>query len=103
MKRTASDSQGDSNQYIPPGSVGYLSPALSAEASLHIRFTQTFALAVGIQFLADNASIAGSNSVPASSPLPFGSSGATLPTPQYHLATGPQIALGPFLGLAFGP
>lgn len=100
MKRSATDSAGDNNQYVP-GGVGYLSPALSAEAALQIRFTQTFALAIGVQFLADNASIAGSNSVPAQQALPFGT--ALIPTPEYHLATGPQVTIGPFLGLAFGP
>ena len=60
-----------------------------------------FALAIGVQFLADNASIAGSNSVPAQQALPFGT--ALIPTPEYHLATGPQVTIGPFLGLAFGP
>jgi hypothetical protein len=103
MKRTATDPAGDSNAYIPPGGVGYLSPAISAEAALQIRFTQTLALAIGLQLIADNASIAGSNSVPAQPALPFGTSGTTIPTPEYHLASGPQVTLGPFLGLAFGP
>ena len=88
---------------MPPGGVGYVSPALSAEAAFQFRFSQTLALAVGLQFWADNASIAGSNSVSAGQPLPFGNSGTTIPTPAYHLATGPQVSLGPFLGLAFGP
>ena len=83
--------------------MGYVSPAISAEGALQIRFTQTLALAVGLQFIADNASFAGSNSVPPNTPLPFGSGTTTIPTPSYHLATGPQISLGPFLGLAFGP
>jgi hypothetical protein len=26
-----------------------------------------------------------------------------IPTPQYHLASGPQVAIGPFLGMIFGP
>jgi hypothetical protein len=103
MKRSATDTAGETNQYIPPGGVGYISPALSAEAALQIRLSQTLALAVGFQLIADNASIAGSNSVPAQQALPIGTSGTTIPTPEYHLASGPQVSLGPFLGLAFGP
>ena len=103
MKRTATDPAGDSTLYIPQnGGVAYISPALSAEAALQIRFSQTLALAVGFQFIADNASIAGSNSVPAQGYEPLGTM-ATIPSPSYHLASGPQIWLGPFLGLAFGP
>jgi hypothetical protein len=103
MKRTASDAAGDSNQYVPQSGVGYLSPAISIEAVLQIRLTQALGVALGFQLMADNASIAGSNSVPASQLLPFGTSGTTIPTPEYHLATGPQVVLGPFVGLAFGP
>src|ERR1019366_7548404 len=90
MKRSATDTAGETNQYVPPGGVGYLSPALSAEAALQIRLSQTLALAVGFQLIADNASIAGSNSVPAQQALPIGNSGTTIPTPEYHLASGPQ-------------
>jgi hypothetical protein len=103
MKRSATDSAGESNQYVPPSGVGYLSPAISAEAAIQIRFTQTLGLSIGLQLMVDNASIAGSNSVPAGPPLPLGASGSTIPTPEYHLATGPQVTLGPFVGLAFGP
>jgi hypothetical protein len=102
MKRTATDPAGDSNAYVP-GGAGYFSPAISAEAALQIRLTQTLALAVGFQLIADNASIAGSNSVSAQPAMPFGTGGATIPTPEYHLATGPQVSLGPFVGLGFGP
>jgi hypothetical protein len=102
MKRSATDAAGDKNEYVPPG-VGYLSPAISIEAAVQIRLTQALGLAIGLQLMADNASIAGSNSVPASQPLPFGTNGTTIPTPEYHLATGPQVVLGPFVGLAFGP
>ena len=103
MKRSAVDTAGETNAYIPPSSPAYISPALSIEAALQIRFSQTLALAVGFQLIADNASIAGSNSVAAEPALPIGSNGTRIPTPEYHLASGPQISLGPFIGLAFGP
>ncbi|MGD0526847.1 MAG: PEGA domain-containing protein [Polyangiaceae bacterium] len=102
MNRTATDSGGDSST-LPPRGVGYVSPAISAEGALHIRVSPTFALAIGVQLLADNASITGSNTLPALPATPFGSSGAFINNPQYHVATGPQISLGPFLGVAFGP
>jgi hypothetical protein len=101
MKRSTSDSAGDSLNYVPPQGATYVSPAISAEGNLQYRFSQTFAVAIGLQFWADNASIAGSNSVGPQSPIPY--AGTTVPTPGYHLASGPQVGLGPFIGLAFGP
>ncbi|HEY1696426.1 MAG TPA: PEGA domain-containing protein [Polyangiaceae bacterium] len=103
MKRSAVDTAGDTSTYVPPNSAGYVSPALSLEAAFHYRISQTLGIAVGLEVFADNASIAGTNSVPANQALPIGTSGATIPSPSYHLATGPQVTLGPFLGLAFGP
>ncbi len=102
MKRSASDSAGDSNNYVP-SPAGYVSPAISLEGALQVRVTQTLAIAAGLLVWADNASFAGSNSAPAQKNLPFGSSGVTIPTPEYHYATGPQVTIGPFIGLAFGP
>ncbi len=101
MKRSTSDSAGDSLNYVPPQGAAYFSPAVSAEANLQYRFSQTFAIALGLEFWADNASIGGTNSVGAQSPIPY--AGTVVPTPSYHLASGPQVGLGPFIGLAFGP
>jgi hypothetical protein len=101
MKRSASDSAGDTQNYVPPQGATYVSPALTAEAAFQYRFSQTFAVGVGLQFWADNASIAGTNSVGSQRALPLGST--LIPTPAYHLASGPQVGLGPFIGLAFGP
>jgi len=94
-------------KYVP-GSVGYLSPAITIEAALQLRLSQTVAVSFGGFLWADNASIAGSNSVPASTQqlLSNGSSSPPpqpFPTPQYHLATGSQVFLGPFVGMQFGP
>ncbi len=92
-----------------PGAVGYVSPALTADASLAFRLTPTVAVSVGVFFWADNASIAGNNSVspqtghvladPSNSkfvPTP-------LATPGYNLATNAQVFLGPYVGMQFGP
>ena len=103
----ATDSSGRSDKYVP-GGVGYVSPGITAEGAVQFRLTPTVAVQVGLFMWADNASIAGSNAVPPSSTphaLTNGSPGsaAPIPTPQYHLATGPQVILGPFLGMHFGP
>jgi len=104
---TATDGSGRIDKYLP-GSVGYLSPGLSAEAALHIRLSPTVAVAVGAFLWADNASIAGSNQAPPSSGHVLANPGnantaAPIPTPKYDIATGPQIYIGPFLGMQFGP
>jgi hypothetical protein len=93
--------------YVPsPAFVQYVSPALTLEASLELRVTPTVAFSLGLLLWADNASIAGTNDVAASPGRElYAKSGAPEPieTPQYHLATGPQVFLGPQLGMLFGP
>jgi hypothetical protein len=112
MQRVVTDAAGDSVKTVPsPGS--YVSPALSAEAGFEFRFSPTFALTVGALFLADSASIAGSNTTSAVQPCsatlmsnctpPLGAAVNTIPTPPYHLSSGPQVMLAPFIGIAFGP
>ena len=68
----------------------------------------TLAFTIGAFFWADSASVAGSNTAPPSSGRALinssdPSTAAPIPTPQYHLATGPQVLLGPSIGLQFGP
>ena len=89
-----------------PSSIQYISPAITAEAALQLRASSTLAFSLGLLLWADNASIAGSNSVPASSGRYLGAQSSTpypIETPQYHLATGAQVFLGPQLGMQFGP
>jgi hypothetical protein len=110
MQRVATDTAGNSTKFVP-GGVGYLSPALSVEAAGQLRLSPTFGLVVGLLVWADNASIVGSNATSAQQSCGAGvTTGCTaplgtspIPTPSYHLASGPQITIGPFLGLAFGP
>jgi hypothetical protein len=87
-------------------SVAYISPAITLEGAVHVRVTPTRALAVGMVMWADNANMLGSNSTPAG-PDRFVGGGtgppSPIPTPEYHLATGPQVFLGPFVGMQFGP
>jgi hypothetical protein len=111
MKRFATETDGAANRtenYVPDG-VSYLSPALTIEGALQLRVSPTVALSLGALLWADNASISGSNSVPASGQsTPHALVGTNVPavlinTPAYHLATGPQVFLGPFFGIQFGP
>lgn len=112
MQRVATLSDGSGNNIkTVPNAVGYLSPALSIEAGVQLRFSSTLGLVLGAQFIAENASIAGSNQTTAQAPCsasvtsnctpPLG--GSAIQTPAYHVASGPQVMIGPFLGLAFGP
>jgi hypothetical protein len=55
---------------------------------------------------ADNASIAGSDASPPEAPRKIVDANQVpepLPTPQYHFASGPQVFIGPLIGLQFGP
>jgi hypothetical protein len=115
MKRdatTTSEQPQLSTTYVP-GNISYVSPALTLEAAIHFRASPTLSIALGLELWAENASIAGTNSVPSAQPEPLvnpnaGANGMAavpqfIPTPAYHLATGPQVFLGPFLGMQFGP
>jgi PEGA domain len=97
----ATDGSGANASYSPKN-VGYASPAISVEGAIQIRVGATIGIAVGLQLWADNASIAGSNSVPPAQGHVL-SNGVPIPTPAYHLASGPQILLLPFVGIQFGP
>jgi hypothetical protein len=105
-KATATDASLGTEHYVPD-SVGYVSPAVTAEATVQWRMSPTLALALGLQMWADNASMGGSNSVPPKSgeglANPSTMSFTAIPTPGYHYATGPQVFLLPYLGLQFGP
>lgn len=108
MKReaAATDGSGLHETYVPDA-LAYISPGISLEGALHIRFTPALALAVGAEFWGENASVWGNNASPPSPghALSSGQSVVTapIPTPQYHFASGTQVFLGPFLGLQFGP
>jgi hypothetical protein len=89
-----------------PSPVSYISPVLSLEAAAQIRLGKAIALSVGLEMWADSASISGQNSWAAGPLQPFDVAPPGSPAPaahQYHMATGPQVRMGPFLGLQFGP
>jgi hypothetical protein len=112
MRRVANASDGSGlHATYAPDAVAYVSPGVSVEGAIHVRATPSVAIALGVELWIENASIAGSNASPlkpggealtggqrsASSPI------EVIPTPQYHFASGPQVFLGPFLGMQFGP
>jgi hypothetical protein len=105
MERDATSSTPVTPSKYGPFNVGYYSPAISAEVAFHLRVSPTLALAAGLEFWADSASIGGNNQIPAtptSAPI-LGHGPVPIPTPSYTLANGAQVMLGPFLGMHFGP
>ncbi len=110
MERTTTATDGtDRHDVFSPTStngVAYLSPAITVEGALHLRVTPTIAIALGMVMWADNASLWGSNSTPPAAARTLVAPGqlpASIATPEYHLATGAQVFLGPFVGVQFGP
>jgi hypothetical protein len=103
MERDAASSTPVEPSKYGPYSVGYFSPVISAEVAFQLRVSPTMALAAGMEFWADSASIGGNNQVPATTGKPPVGAAVPIPTPSYTLANGAQVMLGPFLGMQFGP
>ncbi len=103
---TATDMSGGTDKFTA-GAVVYFGAALTAEAAAHYRITPTLAVSLGVEMLADNASEGGTTAVgpqPGHALVtPGGKMITPIPTPQYYLASGPQVSLGPFIGMIFGP
>ncbi len=82
------------------------SPVLSLDASVAPRFTEGLALPIGLSMLVESpsAKLFG-DQIPRSAPDPTRAlaPGVGLSTPTYQLSTGPQIYLGAYIGLMFGP
>jgi hypothetical protein len=88
--------------------LSYVSPAISLEATVQLRVAPTVAIVLGLEMWGDNASISGTTVTQASPGRFVGSLASHVPpsaiaTPAYHLASGPQVFLGPVLGMQFGP
>jgi hypothetical protein len=104
----ASDTSGRIDKYVPDP-VGYLSPAITADAAIAYRLSPTVAVTLGVFFWADSASIAGSNASPPTTghvlvnPSNPSANPAPIPTPGYNIATNAQVFIGPYLGMQFGP
>ncbi len=84
--------------------VGYFSPAISADAAIHLRLGQSTALSLGLMLWAESAG-SGPATKAESTRYMGGGSATPVPiaTPAYHLASSAQVFLGPYLGMQFGP
>jgi len=115
MQRTAATTAEQPPLSAPPfvpSLIAYVSPALSFEGAIQLRASPTLAISLGLEVWAENASSGGTNTTAGGSPSPLASANMSanttatpqfIPNPPYHLATGPQVMIGPFLGLQFGP
>ena len=101
-KRDAVTSDGKEIPHVPDP-VGYLSPALSIEAAAQLRVSSTIGISLGVEMWADSASIAGKNASPGGPLQPFDVAQPPPAQYTYHLASGPQVVIGPFVGMNFGP
>ena len=96
-RRAAATSTGKALDKYVPDPVSYVSPAISPTERCSFASRRPSAIAVGVTFLADNASIAGNSAVapsPGHNPL--------IPTPAKHRERAASY-IGPFLGMQFGP
>lgn len=104
-KATATDGSGATNEFVPDP-VSYLSPGVSIDVSARWLFGQSSALTAGLWFWGETAKekartksepdrlIVSDNPAIGARPIA---------TPEYDLANGPQLYLGPYLGMQFGP
>lgn len=99
-KVTSADGVTNAESRFVPDAQSYLSPAISADAALQFRLSQTTAIALGLMLWAETA---GSNTRSLPDPNQRMSNGAPLPTPSYHFASDAQVFLGPYVGMQFGP
>jgi hypothetical protein len=85
--------------------VSYVSPAISADLAIHFRAGPATGLSLGVMLWAENA---GNSAATSPDTKRFLTNAATqtavpLATPAYHLASSPQVFLGPYVGMQFGP
>lgn len=101
MERTATTTDGTNleSRYVPDA-VSYFSPAVSVDAAVHLRLSQSTALTLGMLLWAESA---GSDAIAPGAPDVRFSNGLPLATPRVHLASSAQVLLGPYIGMQFGP
>jgi len=104
FERDSKSNSGGENIYTDKSGHTYVSPAISVDASIALRVSPSLAVALGAMGWFENA---GQNlQSNASGSAYIGSSSVTptpIPTPSYHLASGTQVFIGPYVGLQFGP
>jgi hypothetical protein len=104
FERDTTSNQGAQNVFTDKSGHSYFSPALSIDASASLRVSPTLAIALGLMTMLETAGQ--SVQTTASTSQYIGSqtvSPQAIQTPAYHLASGTQVFLGPYVGLQFGP
>lgn len=102
VRRVRSDDGGEDRPlFDAPGFT--VAPALSIDGSLQLYATDTLRVAVGIDVFVDTAWSGPRSTADTGRMLTGGTRPVPLPTPAYTAASGLQLTLGPYLGLAFGP
>jgi hypothetical protein len=99
---TTSVANPDLRDAFVPDAESYLSPVISLEPSVQYRVGPHTAFALGLSMLVESPRAF--DQIPttkAERAHRLGVSGIT--TPQYQLATGTQVFIGPFIGMMFGP
>lgn len=103
MERQATSADGVQSDKFSPDAISYISPAITIDAAVHWRVGPSTALSLGLLVWAENA---GSSHQTQGDPNRFiggGGSATPIATPPYHIATGSQTFIGPYLGMMFGP
>jgi hypothetical protein len=104
LERQTTSNANNTNGFVDKNGHTYVSPALAGDLSIAYRFSPTMAVALGAVLLFETAGSDVTSTADGSQYLAGGKTGPVpLPTPAYHLATGAQTFVGPYLGLQFGP
>ncbi|MBX3185903.1 MAG: PEGA domain-containing protein [Labilithrix sp.] len=89
------------NVHVPDGQ-SYLSPLVSLEPTMHYRLGPHTSVGLGLAILIESPnSFNQIPTTPQDGSLRLGPSGHT--TPPYEMARGPQVFVGPTIGMMFGP
>jgi len=99
---TTATANGAFREAYVPDAQSYLSPVISLEPSIQLRLSAKISVALGVSLLVESPQTFDQvPTTPQEGGHRLGPSGLT--TPQYELATGTQVMLGPFIGMMFGP
>jgi PEGA domain len=103
-RATSTDGKNLQDVYAPSGQ-GYASPAVTADASVQWRMTESVALTLGMLLWLESSSF---TDVRAPGDLhrymaADGQTPAAITTPPYQITSGSQVFLGPYLGMQCGP
>ncbi|MEO6418328.1 MAG: hypothetical protein ABIP39_02910 [Polyangiaceae bacterium] len=101
-REVTSDTGLEDRPYFPSGA-GYFSPALSFDGALQYRASSTTAVSFGL-FVWMETAWSGAKAPGDPHRILAGEGGFTpVATPEYRMASGLQIFIGPYIGVQFGP